>query len=118
MQQHGTMFKQIERHPKYIVSDTGAVYRKLPGNGMTYLYPDYSNGYARVDLDGVKESIGRLVLETFNPPRDLSQRVFYIDGDTRNNNLDNLVWLTPSEVQLYSQYTVEYRREKLNRGAR
>lgn len=113
------MFKQIERHPNYSIDIFGNVYRHVFGRLLLKpLQPDYSNGYARVDLDGVKESIGRLVLETFDPPRDLSQRVFYIDGDTRNNNLDNLVWLTPSEIQLYSQYTVEYRREKLSRGAR
>lgn len=110
-------FGEICNHPKYIVSDEGVVYRK-DNSGYHELKPDYSNGYARVDLDGTKEYVGRLVLETFGSTRNLSQRLFYIDGDKTNNSIDNLVWLTPSEIALYSTYTLEYRLRMFDRGAR
>lgn len=107
---------EIVRHPNYWVSDDGIVYRKEKQNFFK-LRPDYSNGYARVDLDGRKEYVGKLVLETFEPNRNLSHKVFYIDGDHTNNNLHNLIWLSPSDIQLYSNYSIEYRTQLL-RGHR
>ena len=111
------MIGVITNHPNYSVSDDGIVYRK-ERSGYFKLKPDWSNGYARVDIDGKKEYIGKLVLETFGPPKDLSQRLFYIDGDRTNNRLENLVWLTPSQIALYSTYTQEYRLGMFDRGAR
>ena len=111
------MLWEIRRHPNYWVSDEGVVYRK-ERSGYFKLKPDYSNGYARVDIDGIKEYVGKLVLETFSPTEDIRMRVFYVDGDKTNNNLQNLVWLTPSQIKIFSTFTIEYRREILNRGAR
>ena len=110
------MYKRIEKHPNYIVDDLGFVYRDRLAAFM--LTPDVSNGYPRVDIDGKKEYVARLVLEAFDPPIDSCMRVFYIDGDKLNTKLENLCWLSPSEIQLYSQYTVEYRQQLLGRGAR
>lgn len=111
------MRERIKRHPNYYIDEDGNVYRK-DRHGYFLLVPDYSNGYARVDLDGIKEYIAKLVLETFNPSNNDSLRVFYIDGDTTNCSLSNMTWLSPSEIQLYSQYTVDYRIQILSRGAR
>ena len=108
------MIVEILKHPRYCVSDDGVVYRK-ERSGLFKLSPDLSNGYARVCLDGKKENIGRLVLEAFDPSFDSSLKVFYIDGNKTNNRLDNLVWLNSSEVQLYSSYTIEYRKQSLGR---
>lgn len=105
---------EILNHPNYCISDDGVVYRK-ERSGLFKLSPDLSNGYARVSLDGKKINIGRLVLEAFDPSLDSSLNVFYIDGDRTNNHLDNLVWLNSSEVQLYSRYTIEYRKQMLER---
>lgn len=111
------MLWEIKRHPNYWVSDDGVVYRK-ERSGYFKLKPDYSNGYARVDIDGIKEYVGRLVLETYEPTEDPRMRVFYVDGNKTNNNLQNLRWLTPSEVKIFSTFTIEYRTKILNRGAR
>lgn len=102
------MIGEVRRHSNYYISDDGTVYRKTK-RGLSELIPDISNGYPRVDLDGRKEYVGRLVLETFCPCEDLSLKVFYIDGNPLNTNLRNLVWLSSSDVQLYSTYTMEYR---------
>lgn len=112
------MYKRIEKHPNYIVDTYGCVYRDKGEEDAYELMPDVSNGYPRVDIDGKKEYIARLVLEAFDPPIDPRMRVFYIDGDHMNTKLENLCWLSPSEIQLYSQYTIEYRQQLLGRGAR
>ena len=108
------MYKRIEKHPNYFVDDLGFVYRDRCGIACM-LTPDMSNGYARVDLDGTNEYVARLVLEAFDPSPFTGLRVFYIDGNKTNCRLDNLAWLTPSEVQRYSQYTLDYRQEVLGR---
>ena len=105
------MKKRIARHPMYAVSDGGVVYRIICQGCYSMLMPDFSNGHPRVDLDGKKESIARLVLEAFDPTDNPYLKAFHIDGDKANNRLDNLVWLTTSEVQRYSTYTVERRKE-------
>ena len=109
------VFKEIEKHPKYVVDRFGNVYRK---HGMSDLIlfplkPDTSNGYMRVDLDGKKEYIARLILDAFRVNPGYGYRVFYIDGDSMNCMIENLVWLTPSEIQRYSAYTIERRKELL-----
>lgn len=112
------MLEVIEKHPNYYITDDGVVYRR-DRSGLFKLKPDWSNGYARVDIDGTKEYIGKMVLETFGPSK-LSpiERLFYIDGDKTNNNIDNLIWLTPSEIKLYSVYTLEYRMQLLSNYSR
>lgn len=107
--------KVIPKHPNYIVYENGYVARILTPGVYSTLIPDLSNGYPRVELDGKKEYISKLVLETFDPQPDKRLKVFHIDGDRMNCKLNNLVWLTPSEVQLYSSYTVEYRRKIFGR---
>lgn len=106
--------KRIKGHPNYIVGTNGYVYRERK-DGFHELANDYSNGYARVDIDGVKECVARLVLEAFKPSTNPKKcKVSYIDGDTTNCELSNLVWLTQSEVMLYANYIPEYRKQILS----
>lgn len=107
-------FGEIKNHPNYVVTDEGEVYRKEK-YGYHKLKPDWSNGYARVDLDGKKEYVGNLLLDAFDPTDNPNYKVFYIDGDKTNIRLENLVWLSPSDIQLYSQYRIEYRMQILGR---
>lgn len=108
------MYKVIEGHPNYVITDSGLVCRSLWG-GAAYspLMPDFSVGNPRVELDGKKEYISRLVLQAFEPTDNPDLLAFHIDGDKANNRLENLVWLTRSEIQRYSTYTVERRKELL-----
>lgn len=111
------MVLEIPNHPNYYISDSGKVYKALSnGRGLKELQANMSNGHARVSIDGENYYLARLVLETFDPPYDRGLKTFHIDGDYSNNDLMNLVWLTPSEVQLYSSYSLEYRKQSL--GAR
>lgn len=111
------MIKVIPNHPSYAVSDTGAVY-SITSNGLVELKKDISNGYPRVKLDREKVYVSNLVANEFlqSPDADCN-RLFFIDGDKSNCDVHNIVWLTPSEVQRYSQFTIEYRLKELGSRA-
>ena len=105
--------KQIPEHPNYGVSDTGSVYT-ISKKGLKELEKDISTGYPRVTLDGQKCYVSTVVAGCFlDSPKETNQKIFFIDGNKLNCNVDNLVWLSPSEIQRYSQYTVEYRKQIL-----
>lgn len=107
------IIKRIPYQPSYAISDTGIVYAIKP-SGLKELKPDISNGYSRVELCGKKYYVSSLVADLFLPPKpNDSYRIFYCDGDRTNCSKENLRWLTKSEIQLYSQYTVEYRMQIL-----
>ena len=54
------------------------------------------NGYLHVSIDGVSKSIHRLVACAFIKG-DTSLTVNHIDGDKKNNNVNNLEWCTHKE---------------------
>ena len=102
------MITDIAGHPDYVVSTEGEVFRKTP-SGLRALKPEYSTGHARVRLNGENLYVGKVVLESFEPTDNPKHRVFHLNGDVDDNRLSNLMWATPSEIQLYSTYTIEYR---------
>ena len=111
------MTREIEGHPDYAITDSGEVISSK-GKNLRVLMPDYTNGYARVTIDNEKRYIADLVAEYFlREPKDSTYKIFYIDGNKENCNADNLAWLSPAEVQRFSQYTVEYRRQVLGEWA-
>lgn len=105
--------KQISGHPNYGVSDTGSVFA-IKDKGLKELEKDISTGYPRVTLDGQKYYVSTLVASCFlDPPNKSNKKIFLKDGNKLNCDVNNLVWLSPSEIQRYSQFTVEYRKEIL-----
>ena len=105
--------RQIPGHPNYGVSDTGSVFA-IKDKGLKELEKDISTGYPRVTLDGQKYYVSTLVATCFlDAPNEESQGVVVKDPNKLGCDVNNLVWLSPSEIQRYSQYTVEYRREIL-----
>lgn len=104
------MIKSIVGHPDYTITDSGEVI-STKGREPRVLIKDYANGYPRVSIDGQKFYVANLVAEHFLPnSKEFDCKIFYIDGDKTNCSVENLVWLTSSQIQLYSQYTVEYRK--------
>lgn len=101
--------KRVRNHPSYFVSEEGKVYSETP-SGLKELRFDMSNGYPRVKLDGIKEYVSRLVAEAFLDLPKTKSKLSFIDGDHSNCNVENLVWLNDSDLQRYSQYTMEYRK--------
>lgn len=104
--------KRILKHPSYVVSDDGKIYSDTP-SGLKELRFDFSNGYPRVKLDGVKEYVSKLVAEAFLDLPKTKSKLSYIDGDRTNCRADNLIWLSDSDLQRYSHYTTEYRKKAL-----
>lgn len=105
--------RQIPGHPSYGVSDTGSVFA-IKNKGLKELEKDISTGYPRVTLDGQKYYVSTLVASCFlDPPNESNKKIFLKDGNKLNCDVNNLVWLSPSEIQRYSQFTVEYRRKIL-----
>lgn len=109
------MFRVIKDHPDYSVTDTGEVV-SYKGKELRILSPYYSGEYPKVTIDGEKRYVADLVAEAFlGEPKDPNQKIFYIDGNKSNCNVDNLAWLSQSDIQLYSRYTLEYRKQLLKR---
>ena len=107
------MIKQIKHHPEYAVSDSGKVF-KIAEDGLRELKKDISNGYARVQLNRQNYYVADLVAEYFlRPPENPNYKLFYVDGDRTNCLPENLRYLSKSDIQKFSQYTVEYRRQIL-----
>lgn len=101
----GEVWKQ---HPalNIQVSNKGRV-KKFKKNGLSYI-PDlkkkHSNGYVVIQVNNKKYQVHRLVAEMFVPNPGGGDCVFHIDGDTANNNSDNLLWCTMSEIMIRKKF--------------
>lgn len=85
----------------YYVRDNGTIYSAKTNK---ILSPQLDkNGYEKVQMmsdDGKRHrySVHRLILENFNPVEGMENlQVNHIDGDKRNNSLNNLEWVTCQE---------------------
>ena len=77
----------------HLVYNDGRVYSL---KSKKFLKFDYSNSdYARVTLNGKHVRVHRLVMELFKGYSELT--VDHIDGNKRNNRLDNLEYVTTQE---------------------
>ena len=66
-----------------------------------YLHP---TGYRQVKICGQNWNVHRVVMLTFNgpPPSEQAWQVHHKDGDRKNNRLDNLEYVTPSQNLLHA----------------
>ena len=103
------MVKQVQNHPDYGVTDSGEVV-SLKGKEFRLLKPDLSNGYPRITLDGERYYLADLVADSFlGPAANPNLKIFYIDGDKTNCDVSNIIRLSMSDIQKYSQYSIERR---------
>jgi hypothetical protein len=110
-------FKDMPETDGYRINKEGVVLdpdgRKLP----TYLNGD---GYVGVSIKKHKDvtaktyGVHRLVLLTFDPPpeSETSLTVNHIDRDKRNNDYENLEWLTARENNIHA-FIVKVRVSKI-----
>jgi hypothetical protein len=90
----------LERIVTYVRRDGRRIERKYPAK---ILKPGInSRGYEIVTLCDTKNkhhtyTVHRLVLETFRGPKQPGQECRHLDGNIRNNSLDNLRWGTAAE---------------------
>lgn len=100
---------------KYSVSNLGRVYSKerwiIAKNGMKHFTPGRllscgvgNNGYPRVEISKKRYSVHRLVdlhfIENLNPEE--KKHVNHIDGNKKNNDSNNLEWVTPRENSVHA----------------
>lgn len=92
------MLKEIEGYPNYKISSEGYV---INSRGKILKPSVCGRGYEAVALcNGTKPKthyIHRLVAEYFIPNPDSKETVNHIDGNRRNNSVENLEWNTYSE---------------------
>jgi hypothetical protein len=83
----------------YEVSSEGRV--KSLGRKPGIMRPGLSNGYLKVGLtkDGIRSRfrVHRLVAEAFIPNPDNKPEVDHINGDRKDNRVENLRWMTHQE---------------------
>ncbi len=109
------MLEDIEGYETlYAVSDCGKVFSYKRGR---YLKPGVNgSGYLTVTFfkNGKPKTkyVHRLVVETFLEPDTLRKEVDHIDGNTINNNISNLRWVTRSENNQNKQTTKGYNWDK------
>jgi hypothetical protein len=99
--------RPIAGYPNYRVSRGGVVYSRARTGRWHRLVPFLdTSGYPTVILYrrgeggvsvGRNRSVHRIVLEAFVGPRPTGMQCRHLDGNPRNNWLDNLRWGTPCE---------------------
>lgn len=98
MSHEGEVFKPIENFENYLISNRGRVFNKK--NKKFLKLQENAYGYYHICLSRKKhytKTIHRLVAETFLPNNDKSKQVNHIDCNKKNNNVNNLEWVTSSE---------------------
>lgn len=91
---------------KYLVTKDGHVYNSESGKEVAY--SENSSGYLTFGTSDVKSGLGgpqavhRFVAETFVPNPENKHYVNHKDNDRKNNNADNLEWVTQSENLKYA----------------
>lgn len=103
-------WKNIVGYEEYEISDTGLVKK----NGKL-IKPFDNKGYERVSFpDRKKKLVHRIVAEHFIPTEDLTLQVNHKDGNKKNNNVENLEWVTCTENVRHAVRTIEGRRQSLS----
>lgn len=108
------MIKLIPGFDDYCVSDEGRVYRIIespPGRALKELKTYNCNGHNCIKLRGKKIYVSILVSELFLGPRPDRHLIFHKNKDRLDDRVENLIYLPPDKIQLYSTYTEEYLRE-------
>ncbi len=95
------MRKKIKGFSHYSIDEKGIVINDLTSKIKTPTLNLTGKGYLYVDLwesgEKYRKYIHRLVAEAFIPNPENKPYINHIDGNPRNNNVNNLEWCTPLE---------------------
>lgn len=111
------MIKLIPGFNDYCISDDGRVFRIVespPGKSLKELKTYFCNGHNCIKLRGKKLYISGLVSELFLGPRPNGYLVFHKNKNKLDDRVENLIYLPPDKIQLYSTYTTETLRRIFN----
>ena len=110
------IWKTIEGHPNYMVSNFGRVKSNktrcikksvhIDGDGYHLInQTTHPTGYKMLKVDGETKKVHRLVAEAFIGNERNLKEINHIDGDKSNNNSSNLEWCTRSENLIHAYKT-------------
>lgn len=92
---------------KYLISQDGFVLNEKTGRKLKA--QNNGNGYLKVTLTikgvQIQKYIHRLVAELYIDNPKYKKQVNHKDGDKKNNNVNNLEWVTNSENQIHAHIT-------------
>lgn len=91
---------------EYLVSDLGDVFTSSGHKISKHLRHGYEYVTLQVDKVKKKYSVHRLVCSAFHSNQNSLEQVNHIDGNTRNNRVDNLEWVNSSSNQIHSRYVL------------
>lgn len=90
------MFKEIPYFNDYLVNQNGVVINKKTRKRLSH--NDNGCGYLQVQFKNKRNYyVHRLVAATFIQNPDNKPYVDHVDGNKKNNSVDNLRWVTASE---------------------
>lgn len=89
---------------KYLISNYGDVFSINLKRVLNTAYDTMGYAYVRLYLNGnsKNESIHRLVAKYFIKNEENKYAVNHIDGNKKNNHVDNLEWVTQSENEIHA----------------
>lgn len=97
-------WKKIKGWPRYSISNTGLV--RNDNTGLILKPQTNTYGYYHVKLYGLYRrkitAIHRLVAKAFIKNNNKKPEVNHIDGNKKNNNVNNLEWVTVSENAIHA----------------
>lgn len=91
--------EKIRNYEEYQIDTNGIVYKK-DGAPMKQTHTKYGYLMVNFSIDGEQKGfmVHRLVASQFIPNNDIEKnQVNHIDGNKKNNHVENLEWVTPLE---------------------
>lgn len=113
-------WKQIEGYEKYLISDNGTVVNKRTGRKLKF--KNTYDGYYEVRLYATKDiesskfiRVHRLVAQAFIPNPDGLETVDHINGNKKDNRVENLRWLSSRDnlKRFWEEQATEEQKEQL-----
>lgn len=103
-------YRTIKGYENYLIGNNGEVYNKKTQHSKRGTSNHSGKGYLYVDLYNLNKRkriyIHRLVAEYFIPNPNNKHYINHKDGNSRNNNVDNLEWCTPLENVIHASKVI------------